>query len=169
MGFTPQEIARACRSWGSMLWLSPQQPGIDGVKLLWALSGCESSFGKDVTPRYEPAYDAGGELVDAVQQKLLEEYGKQAAASYGPWQIMLRNCHLGTSPEDMANLNRATMETVGFINRHILTREGAKTIAEIAEAWNSGKWQWTKVPEGVERYAAECEKYYATEAMPAAV
>jgi hypothetical protein len=111
---------------------------------------------------------------DPAQAKLLElfpapEGSKEspAACSYGPWQIMLVNCQPGTSPDDMARIERCAMEAVGFINRRILRAEKATTVAEIAEAYNSGKWQWAEVPAGVVRYAAQCREYYESEPMPA--
>lgn len=167
MTFSREEVARACRAWGKMLWI-PQGAAIDGPQLLWALSGNESSFGANATPRHEPAYDFGGRFSEnPLQAKLLGLYGSAGACSYGPWQEMLVNCGDGTTPDDMTNLNRCAMETVTFINRRILKLEQAKTIAEIAEAYNSGKWQWHEVPPGVETYAADCVKYYENEPMPA--
>lgn len=168
MTFTREEVARACRAWGKMLWI-PE--GVDGPKLLWALSGCESSFGANCTPRHEPAYDVGGRYADDPRQaKLLAEFGSAGACSYGPWQILLVNCLDGATPEEMAvNVNRCALETAGFINRRILKLQQAKTVEEIAIAYNSGKWQWLEVPAGVERYAADCVKYYESEPLPADV
>lgn len=165
MNYSREEVARACRAWGGSLWLPPE---IDGRKLLWALSGCESSFGENCTPRHEPAFDVGGKYSTAPEQaKLLEDFGHAGACSYGPWQILLVNCRPGTSPEHMTNLDRCGLETTVFLNARILKGEGAKTVAEIAEAYNSGKWRWEEVPAGVARYAADCVKYYESEPMPA--
>lgn len=164
MNYSREEVARMCRVWGGTLWLPP---GIDGPKLLWALSGCESSFGEDCTPRHEPEYDVGGVYSTApVQAKLLEQFGRAGACSYGPWQIMLCNCQPGVSPDAMASLERCGLETVTFINRRILTAQKATTVAEIAESYNAGRWQWSKVPAGVRRYAVDCVKYYESEPMP---
>lgn len=165
MNYSREEVARACRAWGKHLWLAPD---IDGPRLLWALSGCESSFGENCTPRHEPAYDVGGRYAENPDQaKLLKLYGSAGACSYGPWQIMLVNCLPGATPEEMAvNVNRCALETIGFINRRILKAQRAETVTEIAEAYNSGKWQWRDVPAGVERYAEQCEKYYESEPMP---
>jgi hypothetical protein len=167
MTFAREDVAAQCRRWGGSLWLPPE---IDGVKLLWALAGNESSFGANAAPRHEPAYDVGGKFAKVpAQAKLLELYGSAGACSYGPWQEMLVNCVAGTKPDDMAQLGRCGLETTAFINRRILKGEHATTIAEIAEAYNSGKWQWETVPRGVETYAEDCVKYYETFPMPAAV
>jgi hypothetical protein len=167
MIFAREDVARACRAFGPMLHV-PE--GIDGIRLLWALSGCESSFGANAAPRHEPAYDVGGHYAGAgPQAALLERYGSAAACSYGPWQLLLVNVQPSSSPDDMANLNRCAMATVTFLNRQILDREHPQTLEEIAEAYNSGKWKWQSVPPGVERYAEDCRKYYDSEPMPAAV
>lgn len=166
MTFSREEVARACRAWGKMLWVPP---GIDCIRLLWALSGNESSFGLNATPRHEPAYDVGGAYAKNPEQAaLLATYGSSGACSYGAWQLMLVNCAQGTSPDDMERVDRCALETVRFINARILKGEGATTIAEIAEAYNSGKWRWMEVPPGVATYAADCVKYYDTEPMPSA-
>lgn len=166
MTFTKQQIADVCRAWGIHLHVDDT---INGPRLLWALSGCESSFGLNATPRHEPAYDAGGAYAaNAEMAKLLAEFGSAAACSYGPWQILLVNCQPGTSPDDMLRAERCAMETVSFINRVILDHEHARTVKEIAEAYNSGKWRWQEVPPGVERYADDCLSYYLQYPMPAA-
>ena len=167
MIYSRAEIARACRAWGPMLSVPA---GVDGVTLLWALAGCESSFGADCTPRHEPAYDVGGPYAENVEQAtLLELYGSAAACSYGPWQILLVNVRPQASPADMARLGRCALATVSFLNREILAREQARTVEEIAEAYNSGKWKWHAVPAGVARYAADCRRFYDSEPMPSEV
>lgn len=165
MTYTREQVAEACLTWGPKLWVPA---GVDGVKLLWALSGCESSFGADAKPRHEPAYDVGGlYAANPEQAELLKLYGSAGACSYGPWQILLVNVTPPASPDDMARIDRCALAVVGFLNREILGREKAQTLEEIAEAYNSGKWKWQTVPAGVARYAADCRKYYETEPMPA--
>ena len=97
----------------------------------------------------------------------MTEFGAAGACSYGPWQEMLANCNPGTSPDDMARIDRCALETVRFLNNRILKQEGAATVTQIAEAYNSGKWRWQRVPPGVATYAADCVRYYETEPMPA--
>lgn len=163
--FAAEDVARACRAWGPQLRVPA---GVDGVKLLWALSGCESSFGKHAWPRHEPAYDCGGRYaMNAEQAHLLDLYGAAAACSYGPWQLLLVNVEPQASPDEMENLNRCAMATVQFLNR-LLEREKPQTLEEIAEAYNSGKWRWQVVPPGVERYAEDCRKYYDGVPLPGA-
>ena len=166
MTYLREDIAEACQTWGPMLWVPS---GVDGAKLLWAISGCESSFGADCAPRHEPAYDAGGlYATNPEQAELLKLYGSAGACSYGPWQLLLVNVQPAASPDDLASLHRCAMATVGYLNREILKRENPLTVEEIAEAYNSGKWKWQTVPAGVARYAADCRNYYDNEAMPQA-
>jgi hypothetical protein len=164
MAFTRDEVAAACRQWGSLLALPA---GIDGAQLLWAISGCESSFGANCKPRHEPYYhnlaDAG---TNAQLVALTRLYGCDAHSSFGPWQELLVNCTPEMKPENFADINRAAAQAVRFINRRILQAEQAKTIEQIAVAYNSGKWKWLTVPPGAERYAKDCQRYYDTTAMP---
>lgn len=163
--FTRDEIAAACRKWGSNLAV-PE--GIDGAQLLWAISGCESSFGANCKPRHEPYYhDLAAKGTNAQLVALTKQWGCDAHSSFGPWQELLVNCTPDMRPQDFADVDRAADQAVRFINRRILLLEKATTITQIAEAYNSGKWKWLAVPPGVARYAAQCEQYY-TVAMPAA-
>jgi hypothetical protein len=165
MTFAREDVAAQCRRWGGHLWLPPE---IDGSRQMWALSGCESTFGANAAPRHEPAFDVGGAFAKSPDQaKLLQLYGSAGACSYGPWQIMLVNCSPGTSPDDMAQIGRAALETATFLNRRVLHLKMAKTVAQIAMTWNSGKWDWAIVPPGVQQYADDCVKYYENFPMPA--
>lgn len=161
-----EELAQACRAWGGHLWLPP---GIDGPKLLWAISGCESSFGVNTNPRQEPYYTHLAESGKNEQlAALAAKFGiADAASSFGPWQELLVNCSPAMTPADFASANRAGMEVASFINNRILKSQHATTVTQIAEAYNSGKWAWLEVPPGVARYAADCQRYYETEALPA--
>jgi hypothetical protein len=157
--YSESEIAAACWKWGKQLWVPA---GIDGPKLLFALSGCESSFGADCKPRHEMAYCTGAYSANPEVEALTRVYGCAAHCSYGPWQILLVNC-IGAAPQDMLSLNRAAMETVGFINRRILKREGASTVAEVADAYNSGDWRDANKPA---KYMHDCIAYYISKTMP---
>lgn len=163
--FDQTSVARACRQWGTMLHVPDE---IDGPKLLWALSGCESSFGANCKPRHEAFYhDLAEKGTNAQLAALTKQFGCDAHSSFGPWQLLLINASATVRPEDFANINRAAMETALFINRRIIDHEKAQTVEQIAMAYNSGKWQWEQVPAGVARYAAQCRGYYDAAQMPA--
>ena len=136
MNFTKQQIADACRQYGPLLANLP--PGIDGTQLLWAISGNESSFGANCTPRHEPAYDVGGVYGNRpVIKPLLAKWGSAAACSYGPWQIMFCNAASGRDPEDFDDLRICAQDTVAYLNR-LLYRWKPGYLAQIGECWNEG-------------------------------
>src|ERR1700694_4168431 len=106
--FSREEGARAFRAWGKMLQV-PE--GIDGPRLLWALAGCESSFGANCRPRHEPYYhDLAAKGTNAKLVALTRMWGCDAHSSFGPWQELLINCSAGMRPEDFANLSRCGLE-----------------------------------------------------------
>jgi hypothetical protein len=134
--FSQQQIAAACAQYGPELLNLP--PGVTGPQLLWAISGNESSFGANCTPRHEPAYDVGGPYGDgAVMKPLLALYGSAAACSYGPWQIMFCNVASGWTPTDLEDLDKAAQATVAFMNVEF-SRFKPASLAEIGECWNAG-------------------------------
>lgn len=132
MDYTRSQIAQACAEYGHEV--GPLPVGVDGAQLLWAISGNESSFGANCTPRHEPAFDVGGPYADA---KLLEKFGSAAACSYGPWQIMLANCPDNYTPADMNDLDNAAIATILFLNKQ-LNRFTPSTLAAIGAIWNGG-------------------------------
>jgi hypothetical protein len=160
--FTRKEVAAACRKWGEMLRV-PE--GLDGARLLWAIAGCESSFGVNCKPRHEPFYHRlAVEQKNARLVEMTKLWGCDAHSSFGPWQLLLVNCSSTMRPEEFANLNRAALETALFLNRRILDH-GADNVIKIATAYNSGKWEWANMPPGVAMYAQQCRRYYETEPM----
>jgi hypothetical protein len=154
MTYTQQQIAAMCREYGPEL--GPLPAGVDGVQLLWALAGVESSFGYDTTPRHEPAYDRGGRYAThAPMPLLLAKYGSAAACSYGPWQVMLCNFPAGTTIAAASDLETAAKATVIFLN--ILLRHWHPTdLDDIGECWNAG--HITPDP----AYTSKLDKAYAT-------
>ena len=154
MNFTRLQIADACRAYGPQLTELPY--GVDGVQLLWALSGNESSFGANCTPRYEPAYDVGGRYADA---DLLARFGRAAACSYGTWQIMFVNCPPNYVPSDMNDLDKAAVATILFLNRQ-LNRFRPSTLELIGAIWNGGN-PLALSSFRVQHYADELVRNYA--------
>lgn len=161
MNFTRQQIADACRAYGAQLTDLPD--GVDGAQLLWALAGNESSFGANCTPRYEPAYDVGGRYADAA---LLARFGRAAACSYGPWQIMFGNCPTNFIPSDMEDLDKAAVATILFLNRQ-LNRFRPSTLRSIGAIWNGGNPSALQRHE-VQVYADRLERNYAVPVMEVA-
>jgi hypothetical protein len=140
--------------------LAPLPKGVDGAKLLWALSGNESSYGLNTTPRHEPAFDAGGTYGDGpVMRPLLAKFGKAAACSYGPWQLMFCNAPAGFTPESFGDLHQCAVATVERLNA-FLRKWQPQALAGIAECWNGGHPMANPVA-GVAAYAHELATNYA--------
>jgi len=136
MSFTKDQLQAQCDLLGPSV--GPLPDGVDGSTLLMALAGNESSYGANVTPRHEPAFDVGGICGSSPEQApLLAKYGSAAACSYGPWQLMFCNAPQGSSPNDFANLSLAGQYTVRYLNS-LLERDKPQTIAEIGSMWNAG-------------------------------
>lgn len=136
MSFTRQQIADICRKFGTPLNGLPD--GVLGPQLLWAISGNESSFGANTTPRHEPAFDIGGVYGEGpVMKPLLAQFGRKAAASYGPWQIMFCNASKNATPDGFNDLESAAEWTVPFLQRQVLHFQ-PDSLAEIGEIWNGG-------------------------------
>jgi hypothetical protein len=132
MRFSRQEITRICREFGPLIEGLPDD--IDGAQLLWAIAGNESSFGINSRSVYEPAYGPNGRYH---VQKNWERFGKLAASSLGPWQLMFVNCPPGYTPDDMIDLQKAAAATVWFMNNQ-LRRFKPTTLASIGAIWNGG-------------------------------
>ncbi len=151
------DFSRLC-SYGSRM-LDPI-PGVDGAALLWAIGTIESARGKHAVPRYEPAFGWKGRYANTQQRRLLREHGDLAASSLGPWQVMYCNVWTVTggmvTPLEMYQPATAMMVTVLWMNSNILAR-GAKTVAEIADAWNSGNHKDSNVPHA---YIAKVQAEY---------
>jgi hypothetical protein len=163
MGFSQEQIAAQCRISGPQL--APMPVGVDGAQLLWAISGNESSFGANIAPRHEPAFDVGGIYgANPPMPALLAEYGSGAACSYGPWQLLFCNAPAGYAPSDMSDLGKAAAATVAFLHR-LLARWTPATLAGIGECWNAGH-PMQNPSAGVARYVAQLTANYAVPMPP---
>lgn len=164
MSFTQSQVAAACIEFGPQV--DPLPPSVDGVKLLWALSGNESSFGLNVTPRHEPAFDVGGPYANSGNMPaLLEEYGHAAACSYGPWQVLLTNAAT-FAPSDFDDISTACQASVSFLNS-LLRRFKPSSLVQIGQCWNAGH-TLTNPGFAVVAYTDELQKNYQIP-MPEAV
>ena len=117
----------------------PDGKPLDGATLIWAMSGQESSFGADMTPRHEPAYDTGGIYAGEPAQKLaLAKFGRAAACSYGPLQVMYCNTQGYTPAQIGESAELGLALALGFLRRNALLRLKAQSLAEICQVWNGG-------------------------------
>jgi hypothetical protein len=140
-----EELRRLCELYGAGLQpdLVHTDDGtgkpIDGPRLLWALAGRESSFGRNLKPRHEPAYDLGGHYANLPAVKRgLEQYGRAFACSYGPLQILACNARGFTPAELGADPEKALSAAVAMLRLTVLRAQKAATLEQICQAWNAG-------------------------------
>jgi hypothetical protein len=157
-----QELANLCRKHGAELDTITTDDGtgkpLDGARLLWAMAGRESSFGQNMTPRHELAYDLGGIYAKNPQQAAgLQKYGRIFACSYGPLQIMACNAPRYTPSELAEDAEMALIAAADRLENYVIAHQGAKTLADIGQCWNGGHKGATTTP----GYVEDITKYYA--------
>lgn len=164
---TRSDCNRLCLKYGPFLQvaglLDPWGNKMSGSQMLLALAGRESSFGHNITPRYEPAYDIGGPYGNSSSQvALLEKYGRLAASSFGLLQLMACNAR-GFTPIQLAtNVEDAMRASVDRLNYYVIGHQKADTLEKICDAWNTGNFKDRNIPVD---YIAEVKKHYAGEVM----
>ncbi len=97
MNVAPEIIAALCRKHAPDL-LTPvkwQGTPLDKVRLLWGISGVESSFGLRSSPHHDASYCVGGRHFDHAATAV---WGCLAHCSFGPWQVEFPNLSPGVSP-----------------------------------------------------------------------
>jgi hypothetical protein len=164
MNWTQAQVQAACRQYGPGVNAGKLVDGygypLDGVKLLWALSGEESSFGANCGPRLEPSYWDGENSKSGLQTELNKQYGMAAAKSYGPWQIMYVNCYLLGTPQQIdEDINLGAQAGVEFINSYIILDKKALNLQQVARVYNSGNLT-VPMTMGVMRYIENVGQYY---------
>jgi hypothetical protein len=69
---------------------------------------------------------------------LLAVFGRAAACSYGPWQVMFCNLPNGVTEEEAEDdLSEIADDSVAFLNT-LLRHFNPANLAEIGECWNAG-------------------------------
>ena len=140
---------------------------VDGARLLWAISGNESSFGANCKPRHEPAYDVDGLYYKRSQlvRNLVRQFGSDGACSYGPWQLMLCNAH--HSPAELRSDPAVACEdAVHYIRFYVLGFRKARTLAEILDTYNTGNWR-EQDEDAPTKYMRDGMNYYHSVPLPA--
>jgi hypothetical protein len=129
---------------------------LDPARVLAAIAHNESRYGANNVPRHEPAFDAGGRYAD---RAALEKYGREAACSWGPWQVMYVTAkELGYkgAPKELADPEVSLPFAIKLVNERLIERQGAKSLAEIAVGYNSGSIHG----DAVKGYAGNCLMAY---------
>jgi hypothetical protein len=158
LSFPKAQVLSACQQYGKMLNVPD---GLDGSRVMAAIASNESSLGANCGPRHEPAYDVGGIYANGGNMPaLLEEYGSDAACSYGPWQLMLDNCPGYTPTELKTSLEACALAFVAYFNSYVIRAKGAKTLSQIGQVFNGGHIM-ANIPEGVANYIRDLNAAYA--------
>jgi hypothetical protein len=142
-----KELATLCREMGPQL----QCPdGVDGVRLLWAIAGRETTFGDNCTTMHEAGYCYGGKYSkDAVVKHLSTEWGCLAHQSYGPWQILFYEANRFDPAADPIHLLNSPIYCGALVVKKmndIFAKQHPATVREIADAWNSGSCRDAIIP-----------------------
>lgn len=143
----------------------PDGEPINGTRLLLAIAGNESSFGaRREFVRPEAAYAPGGHYYQtaAAVRALWTRWGVLAASSFGSWQVMFVTAtELGfTGHPLLLQRDDVTAPLVEHLIRdRFIGREGAKTIRDVLDAYNSGNptdriVPTTYIADGVAHYRA---------------
>jgi len=147
---------------------TPIGSDIGPARLLIAIAKVESSFGVHggrlrVEPAYLPASRLpgthDGPLFRRHVRDLFALYGDAACGSWSSWQIMYPTAwELGFrgEPWDLFDDEKAIVWVCAYLNVRAFGR-GAKTLADMADAYNSGDHRDRFVPT---RYIEEIQHHY---------
>lgn len=153
---------------------------LDGYRLLAAIAVVESTGGRNNYPNFEPYWIPEGEggIVEnsrqtgrhpksnAVVVDRFAAYGLAAGCSFSSWQILYHTAaDLGFvgQPWDLWDDEVAVEWVVKLLNR--ICSQGATTVEEVADAWNSGTFKDTIIPERyIEKFTNAYNALYEGEA-----
>ena len=165
---TRRRVLQACYREGGQITGLVDDAGhaVDGVRLLWALAGIESDFGRlGEYARHEPAYMPGGRYYQQAfaQRQAWMRWGVLAACSFGPFQLMhatARELGFDLAPWDLVNPFTCAEWARRLIVRRFIEAHGVKTLRAIFDSYNSGNARDAHVPadyirKGLAAYAAE--------------
>ncbi len=161
-------VLQACyREGGQILGLVDDAGrAVDGVRLLWAIAGIESDYGRLADyARHEPAYMPGGRYYQQAfaQRQAWARWGVLAACSFGPFQIMhatARELGFDGSPALLMEPQTCAEWARRLIVRRFIESHGATTLRHVLDSYNSGTYRDANVPadyirKGLAAYAAE--------------
>lgn len=159
-------LMKACTAFGPYIaGLTHEDKPVDGRKLLAAISGTESDFGKRREfVRMEKGYAPGGHYFSKSLEvrALWQRWGCLAASSFGSFQLMyVTTTEMGFNghPIDLQDDMTCAYWATELINKRFIKR-GAKTLRDILDSFNSGNFADTIIPAA---YIAEGFEHYATE------
>lgn len=123
-----------------------QGTGVDGERLLLALAGNESGFGRQSGLRVEAGYSPGGKYFTPFLKAAFAAYGKAACGSWGPFQIMYPTAYeLGFRgyPWGLFTAEISLPWVVAMLNRRIFPDlpkglPEAEFVAKVGDGYNTG-------------------------------
>ena len=139
-------------------------PGISGSLLLEAIAHVETNGGRANWPRLEAGYIPKGLAITAqgrvisgtgacVNQVVRQRWQRWApdswgtAASWGPWQILYHTAaDLGFAGAPWELWTDAASRPWVMKRLEVIGRQGAATVEQFADAWNSGDFRDDRVP-----------------------
>lgn len=139
---------------------------VDGVRLLWAIAGCESDYGRQAeVARHEAAYMPGGRYYQQSLElrKAYQRFGVPAACSWGAWQLMFptaRELGYDGPPHGLMDHDTCCRWATALIVHRFIEAHGAQTLRHVLDAYNSGFHRDAVVPSeyisrGLRAYGAE--------------
>jgi hypothetical protein len=171
LSWPQKDIAALCNEMGHFMKLDQTEDGtgrpLHGPQLMWAMAGNESSFGKNCTPRFEPAYFTGHYSTTDRQRKLNETYREYGACSWTPWQVMAIHAErFGFKLEELINLHKCGELFLLYMKHEILEHPiyPCRTLDQIGDAYNSGNWHDKNIPE---KYIKDLKDNYFNHVLPA--
>jgi len=149
-----QDLIWTCRSAGAgIVGITHEGQPVSGGSVLLTISGLESTFGQQrLFARLEAGYAKGGHyyLRSPEVRKLWATYGCLAACSYGAFQLMFVTAtELGFDghPVDLQTDTTCAYWAAQLISRRIIKAQGATTLAQVLDGYNSGSSRDENVPE----------------------
>lgn len=157
------QLINVCVDQGAAIQgLTHEGEKVNGGRLLLAISGVESTFGKRrLFVKMEPGYAPGGHYYksSSTVRDRWYTYGCLAASSFGSFQIMYITAQeLGFNghPIDLQQDKICAYWATQLITKRIMKR-GAKTITEVFDAYNTGTHRDHLVPR---KYIADAIELY---------
>lgn len=147
-----QSVWMECQSAGAALTglvTDPSGGKVDGPLLLWTISGLESSHGAfRQFVRYEEPFAPGGRYYSALADQW-KKWGALAASSFGSFQIMYQVAReLGFTGDPIKLQEDAVCAewAAALITKRIVGRQGAQTVRDVLDAYNSGTHRDLAIP-----------------------
>lgn len=135
--------------------------GLDAEALLWAIYRCERYDKHNRVPRFEPSYAPGGYYFSrsSLVRREYAKWGNWACCSYSNFQIMyITAVELGYEGPPLAlDHDSVAITWVCRYLNHRVFAQGARTVEEVADAYNSGTYRNSNVPE---KYVAKFRRKY---------